>query len=207
MAITDLSAGLGPTQPEVPNAPDLAGGDLAALQSPEAVDRKLTRVRSVMSVWSAPQLDDRVQLDLATHSAFPDENALGSFLGFANQLEEEGSPNPEHYANLFEPGEVEPGAEPLFDDIDSPISRTRKIVGDITQTGPLLGPQIVSDQALLNFRTDAIARGYLPLDTLADDGRWTPADNTAFFEKRGDDIHQVLAGDGKTIAMSVPEAI
>jgi hypothetical protein len=179
----DLSASLAP------------GAYAPAAVTPDLVDRKLTALLSLEKVLPVPALPDEVRLDLATSDLFADENELSSFLGgVAADIRSATEPSAEPPGGDLLVPDASPAGRVLLASPTAGISRTRDFIDALAGRGSVTGAEVLSPDAVVDFKRDAVRRGLLPADTPLD-RRWDPSLVSAFYDRRSQEFSEAIGGD------------
>ena len=179
-------------------APTVAPGlDLAD------IDDKIRHTSAIQSSWGLPPLPDEVILDLVTKH---DKQGLGAFLyGLAGDVNRVLNPLAAEPAGaqtasplLVSGGGAAVPTDPLGPTVPGLLSAPEpaqfQLAGAFTDVAGFPRPEVVSSDAVFNFKRKAIGMGLLPANTSLD-ARWDGALNGVAAEVRNEEFRQRLAGN------------
>jgi hypothetical protein len=162
--------------------PAPAAAPAASLIDTSKVSANLDQIHAIEAGWTLPKLPDMVKLDLAQFG--PDKPALSSFLyGLASDIN---SPTAAPDSGLVVPDTTAPATDGR--------SFSQELANEWAGWNNLRPPQTVNEDAVTQFKSDAVAKGLLPPDTPID-SRWDPAFSTVQHQMLSDQAQSRLGGN------------
>lgn len=200
MTLVDPSQQLTGGPPLTPPADPFASGPAQMPQAfdLQAIDQKLQKMSTVEQVWGLPQLPHQVKLDLATQHQV-DHADLGHFLhGIASDLNQAVNPfaaQPAAAASSAPssgPGQdTAVPADPFSGDPNSTDNKLHRYWNGIAG---LAAPKILTPNAAVDIKTEAVRRGLLP-PSQAIDATWGPEMRSVQAQMLNQDFNSRLAGN------------